>query len=943
MPRGLLVCLLLLAASAAPAGAEGAPGRIAVAGTWPTGYVGLLSRYGLPHDVLLDYQLEEPETVSRYDLVILGGLPAVDIGACRTAFDRLLAKGGSLLIDYSTEETSRVNWFGARPTWGGDSFGRHAFHLADGDNPLRRLVGEQRSFPPVGEGYLLALTNPAKTTVLAEYEGGGRRTPGKAPAIVLEQVGAGKVLLCGPAVAGASGLEGVNYDTLMLGLVQVLLGSRAEPQLEPEGPRLRRYESIRSTHKDAPAGPEGPRDAGDGASERPAGPGKPGALPAGFTALEAEPAPEYNVSGKLGASPGELLLNYWSQSASLRVSLNHSGARVTRVEGGKASSIAVLHRRLPAGTPFTVKERAGRVLLLAGGAVASAPITGLWRGQTAARGLAEVRYQPVEPPELSDDFMRKPGDNGAWEVQAGNWSTAPVHDVNATANPFCFRVDAREPASALCGYPFWDEYRAAISARADGGKGSLGLGCCARDAQNLILFQARIRTAGALPDGFALVKLAGGKARRLASCAGGLVPGQWYRLEVEAREGSVTAFVDGVRVLSANEPGLSGGKVALRAEDAAARFDDALVEPADARQAGKRRASLILPSTGLLDVDTWAGPAALWEADSTAPGLFWRRGWFPGDTELRWELPALPAGGQAALVLDADGRSPDTGYVLSLSREVAGDRLELRHAGTLLGKADGVAVENATLSLHREGAQVIAAVNGRRVLSAPYAPAAGGGRVAFRAAGFRARASAISLTCANTHDYTFDTAPVGWWTGAGRWDLCTRWSCDPRWSWFGCSFDPLSAIWLKRPLEGDAVLDFYTGARTFENGPWNSDHMADFNAALCGDGKDVQSGYAFIAGENGHGAKLLRKGAVVAENKRFRWFSFGHNRWANVRVEKHGARLQLFVEGQLVLEYDDPQPLPGGCAAIWTRNNAIVLPYVSAAWERLGDKPLSLQ
>ncbi|MDH7570717.1 MAG: hypothetical protein QHJ73_14145, partial [Armatimonadota bacterium] len=217
-----------------------------------------------------------------------------------------------------------------------------------------------------------------------------------------------------------------------------------------------------------------------------------------------------------------------------------------------------------------------------------------------------------------------------------------------------------------------------------------------------------------------------------------------------------------------------------------------------------------------------------------------------------------------------------------------------------------------------------------------------GSRVAFRAVGFRPAISQLALWSANLRDYTFDTAPIDWWVGRGEWDVTNRWSCTPDWSWFGGFSEEIASIWHKQRLEGDVVLDFYAGPKMIVLNNQKLERISDFNATLCGDGRYVESGYAFLVAPDGAGARLLRQGRVVASNDRFRPFAQNHNRWANVRVEKRGARLSLFFEGQLVLQYHDPEPLSGGYAAVWTRRNGMMLPRITLYFERLGGKLLSL-
>lgn len=405
----------------------------------------------------------------------------------------------------------------------------------------------------------------------------------------------------------------------------------------------------------------------------------------------------------------------------------------------------------------------------------------------------------------------------------------------------------------------------------------------------------------------------------------------------------IGAFVDGEKVLAARDTTFTGGRIALRVEQGAARFDDVLVEPAAApRPSGHRFVGRVPAFAGVADVDSWAGPATAWEASPDTAGLFWRRGLFLGDVGLRFAVPPLPDGGEAMLLLDGDCRSLAAGYALHLRRSGGGLALELRHQGRAIGRASVPASEGVSLSLRRAGTRVLGLVEDRVVLKAPYA-GGGGGRVALRAVGFRPRLSRVALWAANVRDYTFDTAPVDWWVGSGEWDVTNRWSCTPDWSWFGGYSPEVAAIWHKWPLRGDVVLDLYAAPKMIGDGPRRREQFADFNAVLCGDGSNIDSGYAFLVGEQGRGARILRRGQVVAENPRFRFFGQGHNRWANIRVEKQGAILRLTVEGQVVLQWADPVPLAAGYAGIWTRNNGIILPRITLYYAAAGAELLSVR
>ena len=115
------------------------------------------------------------------------------------------------------------------------------------------------------------------------------------------------------------------------------------------------------------------------------------------------------------------------------------------------------------------------------------------------------------------------------------------------------------------------------------------------------------------------------------------------------------------------------------------------------------------------------------------------------------------------------------------------------------------------------------------------------------------------------------------------------------------------------------------------------ERMGDFNAVLCADGQTLDSGYTFeVAPGVGDELRILKQGEIVARNTDFRMPRQGHNRWAYIRAQKDGSFIRLFFEGQLVLEYEDPEPLPGGYCGVWTEDNGILVPKVTIYHEERG-------
>jgi hypothetical protein len=213
-------------------------------------------------------------------------------------------------------------------------------------------------------------------------------------------------------------------------------------------------------------------------------------------------------------------------------------------------------------------------------------------------------------------------------------------------------------------------------------------------------------------------------------------------------------------------------------------------------------------------------------------------------------------------------------------------------------------------------------------------------RLGFLATDLRPRISGLRLRAGNTLDYYFDHAPTDWWIGSGTWELAVRWPCTPEWSWLAGESRGVAALWHKRRFMGNQTLDLHVGPRTVAHS--ENKHPREicraFNVVLCGDGKNVNSGYSFVVGteRNGSGVTLSRNGKVVAREPAYRIYSDAHNQWINVRAQKDGNEIRLWVGDQRILDWHDPNPLPGGRLAVWTKDNGIMIPRVTVYYENSG-------
>ncbi len=205
---------------------------------------------------------------------------------------------------------------------------------------------------------------------------------------------------------------------------------------------------------------------------------------------------------------------------------------------------------------------------------------------------------------------------------------------------------------------------------------------------------------------------------------------------------------------------------------------------------------------------------------------------------------------------------------------------------------------------------------------------------------------AVQVESGHVYDYTFTSAPVDWKVQSGVWEMTNRWSCSPGWSWFGGRSEEVAAIWNKRKFSGDFSVQFYfafkmgfTGVKSWMERP------ADAAITVCGDGKNVGSGYSFIlaANDNQHSV-LLKDGKPVAESSAPEAILVSnidgrvednqlHRKWWYAKINKIGPRVECWLDNKLLFTYDDPQPIDAGQLALWTYNNGIMLSRVQVFYE----------
>jgi len=204
----------------------------------------------------------------------------------------------------------------------------------------------------------------------------------------------------------------------------------------------------------------------------------------------------------------------------------------------------------------------------------------------------------------------------------------------------------------------------------------------------------------------------------------------------------------------------------------------------------------------------------------------------------------------------------------------------------------------------------------------------------------------VQVDSSHVYDYTFTSAPTDWRVQSGVWEMTNRWSCSPGWSWFGGRSEEIASVWNKRQFSGDMSVQFYFAFKMGLAGTpaWNY-HPSDVAISLCGDGRNLNSGYTFVVGADNNSHSILMRGdKMVAESRAqaalLPVLTDGnpdmndlHRRWWYVKINKIGPRVECWLDNKLLFSYLDSKPFDAGQIALWTYNNGIMLSRVQVFYE----------
>ena len=318
-----------------------------------------------------------------------------------------------------------------------------------------------------------------------------------------------------------------------------------------------------------------------------------------------------------------------------------------------------------------------------------------------------ARCQRVLPFVFGEDFGRaqdETEDFGVWEPLYGKWQLhSVIEDIQSNdalrkrlkegseyRNANAFSLSGRSSNSndthealIITGYPFWDDFKAVVSAKTSGG--AIGLAFGVEDEANLWFVRWHIAARGISPAPLELVKRVAGKDKIVA---GATVPARtdnWYRLSVTTVGSVARISVDGTVVASVKDRDLTGGAIGLMAwDEGPAFFDDVDVSSVAAVRPGLAEPADTLDETVTGKWATTGDPGSrTYSGRSSAPGvaavrLLGSRRWAPTSLEAR--VDTTKATTEAGLVFAETGSGSRWG--LTWRQADGGSVVLSRSAGT---------------------------------------------------------------------------------------------------------------------------------------------------------------------------------------------------------------------------------------------------------------------
>jgi len=469
-----------------------------------------------------------------------------------------------------------------------------------------------------------------------------------------------------------------------------------------------------------------------------------------------------------------------------------------------------------------------------------------------------------------------------------------------------------------------------------------------------------------------------GQKREVDSAQVGLEPGDWADLRVEADGAYTRLFFNNKCVLESYDDKRIGGRCGVQSTARDVAFQPLTVTQTEPPRKKKDIQKIFTTDRWL---SAWSSPEADWypvvlpaELKTPAgmtfeqvgyaaplptdkPGLYWHKGGHFHDLRVTLPASAETIKGQTLhLSSDYDG---DGGYRVQFTTDEKGQYLaRLTRGAAPVADYPFTLGTKSRFLFQRRGSYLLLSVQDLDPEDTEGEPEVTAERMVFtyhdktplkaEMIGFTVTeptlpAAKLEVDSDRVED-PFEYAPTSWLTESGVWAVMARYSCQPQWNWFGGFGAYTPTVWSKYRLDGDQVVEAYTGIKMqFDNQPEEyARRYRDICMTICADGSHLNSGYTLIrAGKQGGvmTTMLLRKGVIIQTTKETKFLmppqGQGHRRWFATRMEKRGDTVKVFIDNLLAMTYKDPEPIAGGYAGIWTYNNGIMIGRANLSAERM--------
>lgn len=410
--------------------------------------------------------------------------------------------------------------------------------------------------------------------------------------------------------------------------------------------------------------------------------------------------------------------------------------------------------------------------------------------------------------------------------------------------------------------------------------------------------------------------------------------GRWHEISATLRGRHMQIGANGEAIEVADDA-LAEGGFGLTCEGGPARFRQVTCRPVDHQHFATDPETP--PYAGIIDLHTWAGAGSGWEP---APGdldLFWHRGLYLDDAEVRVGVHRTGDGPAAGTLLVGDGADPGAGYALTASQPSSGEpvALSLGRAGEEVAQAElrSWSAEGWALSLQRVGSLVVGRLDGQVAVTFRDAePLEGMRRVGFRRDVAVIDPADAEVVSSAVRTWTFRDAPADWRVESGTWEISNRWSCSPQWTWLaGWNQDGQARTRTRMSFAGDQRADIYVGTKMMPkpDGKGHYEELRDLHFGICEDGEG--GGYQVVLGAKSNTwSAILRNGEPVVTSESYRIpQAERHNNWLLVTLAKNGPTVTVYMWDREVLSFTDPDPIDEGRVSIGTERNGITVPRIT--------------